>query len=120
MAELFREVGQRRKPLITNIGSKELAGLDLALKDKQKDPRSPEQIHNFCKTTGSVLLNPKQDALLLPAPWQPEQLHGANRDDCDRKLPNREFLDKLRRECTTFYKIQRGNYNRTCTKWETT
>lgn len=35
MAELFREVGQR---LIRNIGSKELAGLDLALKDKKKTP----------------------------------------------------------------------------------
>lgn len=36
MAELFGEVGQRRKLLIANICSEELAGFNLALKSKQK------------------------------------------------------------------------------------
>lgn len=43
----------------------------------------------------------------------------ANRDDGERELPNREFLDKLRRERIPFYQIQQANYSSTCTKRET-
>lgn len=94
-----RPGADQRKLLIPNIGSGELAGIDLALKDKQK---SPDQIHHFSNTTGSVF----QDALLLRGCTMAT---GADRNDRRAEEGTRYVLQK---------KIKK--HNPTCTKQETT